>query len=399
MSRSYPISLQTSVVILGGAHGSLALARNLSKLDVTVFYVTNDYPLAQWSRHIKKSIRWPGPQAANATEELITIAKLHGLLGALLIPASDQDVKFVSENAHDLATTFMIMTPEWQRLKWLCNKPNLYKRADELKIAYPMTYNLAFFEDGYEKKFRFPIILKPNMGGGHSALAKAKVVRVDDQSSLIEVLRTATQQLGLENIVIQRLIPGDGNTQLSYAAFWYEGKPMGEFTVQRSRQYPVDFGFTSTFVETIDAPEAIQAARKILSSISYSGLVEVEFKQDQADGTLNILDVNPRPWSWFALSEVTGVNLTEIMWNVVNNRQAKSEISAQPKIAWMYLSRDIIAATILMKRGKLRFRDYISSFHRVRAWATFSWSDLKPSIVDFPLTIFRVLKRRIHNKL
>ncbi|WP_247875302.1 ATP-grasp domain-containing protein [Ochrobactrum sp. Marseille-Q0166] len=370
----------------------------MAVLKIPVFYITNDYPLARWSRHIKKSIRWSGPQTACATEELLKIAELYKLRGALLIPASDQDVKFVSQNTDVLATRFILMTPEWERLKWLCDKPNLYRRADELQIAHPMTYHLTSYDDVYKKDFHFPIVLKPNMGGGDSALAKAKVLKVDDKPSFIKVFQTATREIGLEKIVIQRLIPGDGDTQLSYAAFWHDGRPVGEFTARRSRQYPVDFGFTSTFVETINAPEAITSARKILSSVRYSGLVEVEFKRDPTNGMLNILDVNPRPWSWFALSGATGMNITQMMWDVMNNRQEKPALPAHSEAAWMYLSRDLVAAVILMMRGKLRIREYLASLLRVRAWAAFSWSDLKPGIVDLPITIFRVIKRRIYNK-
>lgn len=397
MSRSHPDLLMNSAVILGGAHGSLALARSLAKLDVKVFYITNDNPLTQWSRHIKKTIFWSGPQTANAAEEILQIAKSYDLTGALLIPAGDQDVKFVSQNTKILSSTFALITPEWEQLRWLCDKPNLYKRAAELQIAHPTTYKITALGDIHEQSFRFPVVLKPNMGGGNSALAKAKVIRVDDKPSLIKVYVSASRELGAENIVIQRLIPGDGDTQLSYAAFWHKGTPIGEFTAQRSRQYPVDFGFTSTFVETINSPEAIDAARKILSSVHYSGLVEVEFKRDLTDGSLNILDVNPRPWSWFALSSVTSSNLTTMLWDAVNNRAPQPEVLMQRNAAWIYLSRDIIAATILISRRKLKLRTYLASLLKVKAWAAFSWSDLKPGFADLPITVYRVLKRRIFN--
>lgn len=246
-------------------------------------------------------------QIVHATEYLITIAELHGLKGVLLIPASYQDVKFVSQNTDILVTIFSIMTSAWVRLTWLCKKPNLYRRTDESQIAHLLTYHMTRCDDVYTKNFLFPIVIK-------------------------------------------RLTPGDGDTQLSYAALWHQG-----------------------------TPEAMQVARKKLSSVYYSGFVEVEVKRDLSDRTLNILDVIPRLCSWLELSRVTGTNLTQIMWNVLNNKQVRPVSSAQPKMAWMYLSRDIVAAAILMKRGKLRIREYLASLPKVRAWAAFSWSDLNPA--------------------
>jgi len=194
--------------------------------------------------------------------------------------------------------------------------------------------------------------------------------------------------------VVQEMIPGAGESQYSYAALWNEGVPVAEFTARRTRQYPVDLGYTSTFVEVVDEPQLITAARRLLGSIAHHGLVEVEFKRDARDGSMKVLDVNPRPWTWFGLGAAAGVDLGAMLW-AIKSGQTVQAASVRSNTSWMYLVRDVVAAGKLISSGRLTKRAYFSSFAKVRAWATFAANDPLPGLIDLPLTAWRVLTRRI----
>ena len=133
---------------------------------------------------------------------------------------------------------------------------------------------------------------------------------------------------------------------------------MAEFTARRTRQYPVDFGYTSTFVEVVDEPQLIDAARRLLGSIAHHGLVEVEFKRDPRDGSMKVLDVNPRPWTWFGLAAAAGVDLGAMLWAIKSGHKIETA-SARPNTSWMYLVRDMVAAGKLISRGRLTIRAYL----------------------------------------
>jgi len=232
------------------------------------------------------------------------------------------------------------------------------------------------------------------MGGGDNRFSRAKVVRADDRDAFLPAYRDASGQIGLDNVVVQQLIPGGGESQFSYAALWRQGRPLAEFTARRARQYPVDFGYTSTYVETVETPEITAAARRLLTSIGHHGLVEVEFKRDARDGAFKLLDVNPRPWSWFGLAAAAGVDLGAMLWQSANGLPTAAA-QARAGTAWMYLARDMASAATLIGRGTLRPADYLRSFGAVRAWATFAGDDPLPGLIDLPLTGWRVLTRRI----
>jgi D-aspartate ligase len=116
-------------VVLGGAHGALALARSLGPSGVPVVQITNDSPLPGWSRHVQRQIAWPGPHDDNAVAFLLKVAKEEGWDSDLLVPAGDAEVELVSRHIDTLATAYTIALPDWDALKWVCEKPLLYRRS------------------------------------------------------------------------------------------------------------------------------------------------------------------------------------------------------------------------------------------------------------------------------
>lgn len=396
IGRPAPVAAIPGVVILGGAHGTLALARSLGARGVPVWLASNDTPLPGWSRYIKRKFGWPGPEAADAAPFLLELARTEGLAGCVLVAGGDAEVRLVSQAAATLSEAYRVTLPPWDRLKWLCEKPLLYKRAQELGLDIPQTYEFASLDDAARADMSFPVILKPNMGGGHGMLAHAKVVRVDDRAAFKAVYAQAAGEIGGENVVVQQLIPGGGESQFSYAALWNEGAPVAEFTARRLRQYPVEFGYTSTFVEIADDRQVLDAARRLLASIRHHGLVEIEFKRDPRDGALKLLDVNPRPWSWFALATAAGLDLGAMLWATANGR-AVAPAEMRPDAAWMYLARDMAATVQLIGNGRLSLADYVRSFRTVRAWGSFALRDPLPGLMDLPLTAWRVATRRLRS--
>jgi predicted ATP-grasp superfamily ATP-dependent carboligase len=59
------------------------------------------------------------------------------------------------------------------------------------------------------------------------------------------------------------------------------------------------------------------------------------------------------------------------------------------------MSRDIVAAVQMMRKGLLSPKAYFASILKVRSWAAFAPADPLPAIADAPLVIYRILTRRI----
>jgi D-aspartate ligase len=83
-------------VILGGAHGSLAVARSLGRRGIPVWFVTHDHPIAKYSRYVVRSFDWPGPSHEDAARWLVEFAAKHKLDRWVLFAGGDEEVRLIA---------------------------------------------------------------------------------------------------------------------------------------------------------------------------------------------------------------------------------------------------------------------------------------------------------------
>jgi D-aspartate ligase len=382
----------TGALIVGGAHGSLALARSLGRRGIPVWFVTDDHPIAKYSRYTDRSFAWGGADDADAIEFLKSLAREHHLQGWVLIVAGDAELHVLSQHHADLSSIFRVTFPPWETVRWAHDKRLTYQRAAALGIDHPRCYDPRDLQEVAELDCRFPVVLKPTVREQRNAFTRAKAWRVDDRASLLARYREAASMVGERAIVLQELIPGGGSTQFSYAAVWHRGSPVASLVARRTRQYPIDFGYTSTFVETVEQKDVEEAACRFLRSLDYSGLVEVEFKHDHRDGRYKILDVNARAWTWNALGSIAGVDFAHVLWRLAMGETIEP-IRGRANVAWMHGSRDILAAGLEMLVGRLSPASYLRSWRKPLVFAALAKDDLLPGVVDLPLAAARVLGR------
>ena len=381
---------QKGALILGGAHCSLEIARSLGRQGIPVWLVTSDNPLARLSRYVRRKFWWQGPDGDGAAGYLIDLARRHGLHGWVLFAGGDSEVEFIARNHAALAASFTLTTPAWDVVRLSIDKRNMNTQAAKLGLALPISSYPHSSDELANLGIPFPLIIKPTT---RSALLHFKAWRADNQRVLTARYKKAAAVIGADRIMVQELIPGDGQTQFSYAAVCERGTPIGSLTARRTRQYPVDFGFTSTLVESISSPEIEQAACRFIQSLDYSGLVEIEFKYDARDGQYKILDVNTRAWTWIALGAAAGVDFALLQWRLALGERVAA-ISARPGVSWRYLSRDLVAAAQEVLAGTISPIGALHSLRHAAAAAVWASDDLLPAALDLPLVAARVLHRR-----
>jgi predicted ATP-grasp superfamily ATP-dependent carboligase len=379
-------------IVLGGAHGSLEIARSLGRRGIPVWLITADNPLPRLSRYVERSLSWAGPRSDGAARFLIELCRLYGLDRWVLFAGSDEDLRFVAQNHSALSEVFTLTTPSWDKVCWAHDKRRMNARAAELGIAYPLTRYPQSRDDLKDIGIQFPVILKPTFRETRNSFVDAKAWRVDDHRALLARYDDAKSLIGADRVMIQEMIPGDGAAQFSYAAIWHDGKPFGSLVARRRRQYPIEFGFTSTLVETLELPAVEAAAVKFLASIDFSGLVEIEFKFDARDGRYKILDVNARAWTWIGLGAAAGVDFVALQWQLATGETA-TPAAARNGVSWRYWSRDCAAVLAEIAAGRLAPLDYLRSLRSSSASAVFAWDDPWPAVFDLPLSALRVAAR------
>src|SRR5439155_13700181 len=198
--------------------------------------------------------------------------------------------------------------------QWIWDKRNTYRLANTLGIPTPKTWSVRDEDELEQVPFDPPVAVKPAIKQHFIYAMKAKAWRVNNRDELRKLFRQAVAQVGSDEVMIQDLIPGDGQHQFAYCAFFKGGQAVGKMVVRRSRQHPPEFGRASTFVETIELPLLEVLSERLLRAINYYGLVELEYKLDPRDGQYKLLDVNGRSWGYHTLGFGAGVDFPYLLF-------------------------------------------------------------------------------------
>ncbi|HTT48726.1 MAG TPA: ATP-grasp domain-containing protein [Pseudolabrys sp.] len=378
MSESVPGAL-----VVGGAHVSIAVARSLGRRGIPVWLLAN-HPLPTYSRYVKRSIFWPDAGQPGDLSPIINVARQHNLQGWVLMATGDQEMELIARNRDVLSQYFRIVTADWSTVQWVYDKRLTYSRAARVGIDYPESFEPRSMREIEALACRFPVILKPATRGGEDAFTRAKAWKAETREQLATLYRRAAALVGGDAIIVQEWIPGAGEAQFSYAALCERGEPLASLTARRTRQHPIDFGRSSTFVETIEMDEVEALARRFLKSIAYTGVAEVEFKRDRRDGRFKLLDVNGRFWTWCGLGDLAGVDFPYLAYRQ-SLRQNVAPVRAKAGLAWVHGSRDIVAAAEEFMRGTLTVGGYLRAFRQPLTFATFAWDDPLPALVELPV--------------
>jgi D-aspartate ligase len=189
-------------------------------------------------------------------------------------------------------------------------------------------------------------------------------------------------------ILVQEMIPGSGGSQFSFAALCCDGKTIASLTARRTRQYPIDFGYSSSFVETMDVPEIVAPSQRLLAAMGFTGIVEVEYKFDFRDGRFKLLDINPRLWTWSPLGGRAGMDFPYLLWKMLQGKPVREQTAAAG-VRWVRMSTDVPAAFQEILRGRLNFREYLASMRGPLQFALVTADDPLPGLMDLPLFAFK----------
>ena len=372
-------------VVTGASYRALAVVRSLGRRGVPVRVVRSDeHVLAAASRYAGPRLTWP---ETGRVEYLCRLADHEGLHGWVLIPTHDEEAALIARHHDTLAERYRLTTPPWETLRTAYDKRATYAAGVQLGLAQPWTLFPRSAEDLAQAEPHLPVVVKPAYKETANRLTVAKAWRADDAETLRRRYDEACELVDPSILMIQELVPGDGAAQQSYAALCRDGEVLASLTACRTRQFPMDFGRASTFVETIDDPEVERDARKLLASMRFTGLVEVEFKANL------LLDVNPRPWGWQSLCGRAGVDFPYLLWRLASGAPVPSA-RAVAGVRWVRMTTDVLAVAGELRAGRMSARTYLRSLRRPLEFAVFALDDPLPSLVG-PLMTARMLAGRL----
>ncbi len=392
----------TGALVLGGNLNGLSIARSLGRRGVPVWVTTSpNIKLASCSRYTLRTVPWPSGESEAQVTYLLELAERYQLDQWVLFPTSDESAALLSKFHTALSRRFRVSSPTWDVLRWAYDKRLTYRLAAEQQVDYPFTINPATEQDLDSFACAFPAVLKPATHATINRFTADKAWPVTSREELLARYRKARELIPSDLILVQELIPGGGESQFSYAALCYDGQPIASLTARRTRQYPIDFGYSSSFVETLDIPEIVAPSRRLLAAIRYTGIVEVEYKFDSRNGCYRLLDINPRLWTWSALGGRAGVDFPYLLWQMMVGKTVPEQ-TGRAGTRWVRMSTDVPAAVHEILRGRLSLGAYLRSLRSPLEFALIAADDPLPGLLDLPLyaykhiyNVFEVLRKGV----
>ncbi|PYT81020.1 MAG: ATP-grasp domain-containing protein [Acidobacteria bacterium] len=385
-------------LLMGADYRALGVARSLGRHRIPVWMIKQGgHLVAATSRYVRRRVSWPEAEDAKRIDFLLDLSLKNGLQGWALIPTDDYAVTLASVHHDLLSKQYRVTVPRWEKLRWACDKRLLHELAGKLGIPQPWTRSVPTEEALANPACPFPVILKPAIRLKPNSLAIPKAWRADNQEALLAGFKEASALIPAENLIVQELIPGGGETQFSYAALCKDGLPLASVTARRLRQYPRDFGQFSTFVETVDEPQVVEPAERLLAATRFTGLVEVEFKKDPRSGHFQLLDVNPRVWGWHTLCARSGVDFSYLLWRLTRDEPVP-RLQGRAGERWIHRSADLRVALAEILHGESSLASYLRSTRGPLESAIFSWDDPVPGFLDLPLFAYSLGERAIAPK-
>ena len=384
---------RVGALVVGGDYVGLGIVRSLGRKGVPVCIVDDERSIARFSRFATYGVRVADLRdERRAVEAVLEVGSRLGLAGWVLYPTREETVAAFSRNRAELTKHYRVPTPDWHTVRWAWDKRNTYRLADELSIPTPRTWYPQRVEDLDRVDAEPPFAIKPAIKEHFFYATKAKAWRADTRSELAERFERAVTLTGPGEVMVQELIPGDGDQQFSYCAFFKHGAGVASMVARRRRQHPPEFGRASTFVETTDLALLETFSERFLRAIGYYGLVEVEYKLDQRDARYKLLDVNARAWGYHTLGQQAGVDFPFLLFADQLGAQVEA-CRATAGVRWIRLVTDLPTAAYELAHGHLDWRWYLRSLVGFDVEAVFSLHDPMPAIAELALIPYLSRKR------
>ena len=368
-------------IVLSSHTIGLGLIRALGIAGIPVIVVYNSKgDMGYVSKYVHTTVfaTHPEKNAKEYIDLLIDLAKDYK--GSVLFPTDDPTLYTVSKNKELLQNYYKVVCTEWAVTERFLDKKYTYELAESIGVSAPKTKVITTTEDAekYGSQFMFPCILKPCYGHRYFELYKRKMVRVDNFEQMMSEFNLFLE--ADSEAMLQELIPGDDTHGINYNSYIYKGETIAEFTAEKVRLSPPNFGFPTVIISK-DIPQVKEAGRKMLKALNFYGYSCTEFKRDARNDEYKLMEVNGRTNLSVLHALKCGINFPEISYNdAMNIELPQVEFSQKNGIYWIDSTKDIATCISYRKQRKITLRQFIKPYISQHVDAIFDLHDIKPFI-------------------
>jgi predicted ATP-grasp superfamily ATP-dependent carboligase len=380
MIKKYP------AFVLGLYETGLTVGRSLGRNGIKVFGLDYKKDVGFYSKYIKAKI-CPNPftEGQKCINFLIRFAEKLEYKPVLFI-TSDNFVNFISCNRNKLKKYFFMNLPDHKIIESITDKYEQSQLALKAGIPFPKTYFLEDLEkvNQIKNKIKYPAFVKAKKSSNWRKVMHEIKGYIVNNSVELEEKYNYIYERGLQAIVQEEIRGPDTNHFLFCAYVSQYGEFLLQLTLKKIRQYPIHFGIGSV-VESIDYPELMEIGKKFFKSINYRGVGSAEFKLDERDGKLKLIELNPRYWQQNSLAEKCGMNFPLVEYLVVTQQNPQTSCYFKTGIKWVNLYSDFISFLNYKSIGEINFKEWMTSLRGKKIYSIFALDDTLPSCYNLGL--------------
>jgi D-aspartate ligase len=389
-------------VVMGLTETGLSIARSLGRRGIGVTGVS---PLSSISseRHPASYSRFltyvQEPQTESENERLNFFINFGQKFESrpVILPTFDPNVVFLSQNRYVLEKYFRFILPSHQLLKSITSKSGLIDVAERHKIPLPSSIRVNNTAD--LKKIPsnfFPCVLKPESQNAwlteealKFGIFGLKAIPAMNQSELCKQYDRVKEIDS--RLIVQTMVVGPDENHIDYHALIdSDGRIIAEFVGKKLRLTPPNFGM-GCYVESVKSDKVVNEGRRILRLLNYKGMANINFKQDERDGRLYFLELNPRFSFWTGLDVACGVDFPYYYYQACLGEQIIAQRKYLLGKRWLSLLDDIKGLRTKLKDGSLTLHQWVLSVIKTDIGAIYTLDDPLPAI----MLLFYAIKWRI----
>lgn len=381
-------------LVLGESVTALGVVRCLGRRGIRALRPGPHGDYASWSRWSERlPLELGSPPSPDVLADYLERLPVER---AVVVPCSDDWTRAVARLPDSVRERFPSTVRSPDAVGVFLDKAEFAALLEREGVPHPRT----IVSDDAEELTRWSnasttaFFLKPTDSQKFMRRFGIKALRVDDPGEIEGKLAEAASE-GIE-LVLQEYVPGPTSSHHfvdGYAAL--DERVVARLARRRVRMYPPDFG-NSTCNVTIPLAEVAEAADelvRLLASVGYRGIYSAEFKRDDRDGTLKLLEVNVRPWWYVEFAALCGVDVCHLAYREALGLPIEPIGEYEVGARCVLPGADVRAFLALRARHELALRPWLRSWVGA-SHAVFSLADPLPGLWQLAHVGTRGLRKR-----
>ena len=230
----------------------------------------------------------------------------------VLMPMIDVSTDFVTKNAEQLGKYVKLAcTPRKTYIK-AYNKQITFDQAMKSGIPCPNTRRADQPIEDFLQSVSYPIIIKPREGKGSIGFHKF-------ETEIAFRERLNDPSFNIDDYVLQEYVNFEHRVGINVFIDQH-GNMCSGYAVDVTRWFPIDAG-SAVLLKTIDAPDLISYAEKLLKDLKWQGFADLCFMIDKNTGQPRLLEINGRIPASVKMGFVLGNNISQQMLEMVYDQK------------------------------------------------------------------------------